>query len=134
MRPVDLFWIFFPDELIPLLIVGLGMATIVGLIRPKRVLGILVLLLLTPGFSWAIENAIALLPWWVGVLIMVLLGLNVLRLVLELFVGKEAAGHIIGQAVTGTFRGLVRMVTTVIQAVATLVSGGFRWAARALRP
>jgi len=106
MRPVDLIWLFLPEELLPLLIVGMALLSLVGLIKLWRVLGIVMLILLLPFISLAVEEILAQLPWYVGMLLLVGLTTNVIRLVLQVFLGKEAAGHILGRAVVAAFKGL----------------------------
>ena len=115
MRPIDLFWLLLPEKAFPLLIVGLGMATIVGIMRPRRAISILLMLALVPVVSILVEAIVSRLPWWVGVTLLVVLALNVIRVVLEILLGRVAAGHVLGAAVVGTFRTLLAIGAGVIR-------------------
>jgi len=123
MSPVDLIWLFLPQELLPLLVIGMALLSVVGLVRPRRVLGLVVLILLLPIISMAVEEILAQLPWYVGVLLLVGLTTNVIRLVLQVFLGKEAAGHILGRAVVATFKGLCYLALLPFRGLFLLVRG-----------
>lgn len=121
MKPTDLLWLFLPEDFFPLLIVGLATLSIVGLVRPGRVITMLLLVLMLPVISIVVEGILAQLPWYVGALILLALVTNVARLVIQVFVGREAAGHILGHAVLALFRGTFYIVTLPVRWVA-------RWA------
>lgn len=104
MKPLDLIWLLLPEETLPLLVVGLALLSLFGLVRPARATAIVVLLLLLPVISLLVEEILARLPWYVGVLLLVALLTNVIRLVLELFLGREAAGVVLGQAAIRGFK------------------------------
>jgi len=120
VRPIDLAWIFLPQELLPLLVIVMAMLSIVGLVRPSRVYGVLLLIAVMPILSLIIEEVLAALPWYVGVLLLVGLTTNVVRLVLELFLGKEAAGHVLGHATIATFKGLFYLIGLPVRGVVAL--------------
>ena len=89
-------WFFLPDEALPLIIVGLGIALILGLLTGRAVLGILGLILLLPMLSPFVEGAIGALPPWISLLILVIVGLAILRGLAALFIGARAADTMVG--------------------------------------
>lgn len=92
-------WLAFliPDNMLVLVIVGLGLALILGLVRPGWVMGtlgwLLGIVILTPF----IEAFIGALPWWILLILVVFLGFYLLRMFLELLLGREGAGRVMGQ-------------------------------------
>jgi len=89
-------WWLLPDEAMPLVIVGIGLALIVGLVRGRTGLGLLgmvVLVLLAGPFIDALLDT---LPGWVILLLVLFVALALFRGVLSLLLGERAAGHAIG--------------------------------------
>ncbi len=89
-------WLWLPDEAMPLVIVGVGLALMLGLIRVRTalsVLGTVILLLLAGPF---IEALIETLPGWMILLLVLFVVLALFRGVLSLLLGERAAAHTIG--------------------------------------
>lgn len=89
--------VLFPDNILALVIVGLGLALMLNLVRPGWVfgaLGWLIGLLLLSPFIAPLMGA---LPFWVLALLLVFLSFFSLRMVLELLIGKEGAGSFMGR-------------------------------------
>lgn len=121
MRRLDLIWLFLPEELLPLLIVGLALLSIIGLIRPARVVAFAGLVVLLPVISLVVEEVVARLPWYVVILLLVALLTNAARLILEFFFGQEAAGHILGRTVIGVFKFACILISLPLRAAAALL-------------
>ena len=91
---MSLLWFFLPDEALPLIIVGVGLALILGFGR--GVLGILGLLLLIPIVAPFVEALLGELPLWVSLLILAIVGLAIFRGLAGLLIGARAADHMMG--------------------------------------
>lgn len=103
-------WLLLPDEAMPLVIVLLGLALIVGLIRPRAAFGVIltiILLLLTAPFLDLLFEA---LPWWVLLLLLVWVGLYLLRSLLEVFIGDRAAAEAVGSLAADVIRAGFRLL------------------------
>jgi hypothetical protein len=103
-------WTFLPDEALPLLIVGIGLAIILGLLRGRAALGLLVLLLLAPVLGAVVEPLLAQLPPWVTVLLLAFVGLAILRRLAALFLGPRAADTMVGALAADVVRLAVRLL------------------------
>jgi hypothetical protein len=88
-----------PDEALPLLIALGGLALIVGLLSPKRLLGFLGLFVLFIALSPFIENLIGGLTLGWQLLIFIVFGIILLRDVLCLVLGRKAGGWLLGRLV-----------------------------------
>lgn len=103
-------WLFLPDAAIPLLMVAVGLALIVGLIRPRAAFGVIltvILLLLAAPFLDLLFEA---LPWWVLLLLLVWVGLYLLRSLLEVFIGDRAAAEAVGSLAADLIRAGFRLL------------------------
>lgn len=88
--------LFTPDSALAPLLVTAGLLTIFGFRKPAG--GIIIFVLacaFSPMFEPFIEALLGALPDWVILLLVVFIVLQVLRFVLEVFLGKEAGGHIL---------------------------------------
>jgi len=121
----DVAWLFLPDSAIPLLVVVLGVVTVLGFVRVRKAAGILLMLALLPFISRLVEDVLSQLPPYVGWLIMLFFAANVARVVLEVFFGREAAGHILGHAVIGVFRGVGWILFGVVRLIFGALGGAF---------
>lgn len=100
-------WFFIPDEALPLLIVGVGLALILGLLTGRAVLGILGLLIIIPMLVPFIEALFGAMPPWISVLILVIIGLSLLRGLAGLFIGRRAADTMVGTLAADVVRFIV---------------------------
>jgi hypothetical protein len=91
-----LLWLLLPGSAIPLLIAGVGLLLMVGVLSRGKAIGIikglLVYLLLTPF----IGVFLAMFPWWVSPLLLVVFVMSVLRAASALFLGERASDHMVG--------------------------------------
>jgi hypothetical protein len=100
-------WFFLPDEALPLIVVGLGIALILGILTGRTMLGILGLVLLFPILSPFVESAMGSLPPWIALLILVIVGLSILRGLAALFIGQRAADTMTGNLAADVVRLIV---------------------------
>ena len=85
---------FLPEEFIPLLLIGAGLAMILGARKLAGALFMLVLVsVLLPPF---LEPILERVPLWALLLIGVFIVLAVLREIAALFLGREAAATMVG--------------------------------------
>jgi len=116
---------FLPDSMLPLLIVGCGLALIVGLVKPRgvvQVVGMVVLsLIAAPFIAPMVESMIGALPIWILLLAVPLLLIWIVRKVLEPLLGRHATGHIIGAAIIGAAKLSYRAVALLIRIAARTV-------------
>lgn len=89
-------WMLLPDEALLLLMVGVGIALILGLLTGRTAIGVLALLILFPILAPFVEALFGTLPAWVSLLILVIVGLSILRGLASLFIGGRAADHMTG--------------------------------------
>lgn len=97
-------WSLLPNSALPLVIIGLGLAVVIGLIKPRRAVSIvgffLLSILLAPFFS-ALFDA---LPWWVCLLVTVFFVLSICRAVIRLMIGGRASDHVVGALTADVIR------------------------------
>jgi hypothetical protein len=103
-----LIWLLLPDSAIPLLIVGVGLLLIVGVLSRGRAISIIGGLLAYLIFAPFAGVLLALFPWWVSPLLLVVFVMSVLRAASALFLGERASDHMVGIlaacVVMGTFK------------------------------
>lgn len=105
----SLLWTLLPDEALPLLIVGVGLAMMLGILRGRAVLGLLAMLLIAPVIGAVGEALLAQLPPWVAWMLLVGLGLALLRGLAALLLGPRAADTMVGSLAADLVRLAVRM-------------------------
>jgi hypothetical protein len=99
-----------------LVIMGIGLALMVGIINLRRALslvgGVVLLLVLSPF----VESLIGSLPWWITSLLVVMLGLSLLRAVSNALIGRGASDHMVGNLAADVVRGGFRLLIWSIAA------------------
>jgi hypothetical protein len=103
-------WTFLPDEALPLLIVGVGLALMLGLISGRAALGLLGLLLLSPLLAPLIEELLGELPPWISLIILAFLALALFRGLAALILGQRAADAMAGNLAADLVRLMVRLL------------------------
>ncbi len=106
-----LLWLLLPDSAIPLLIVGTALLLIVGVLARKKaiaIIGTLLAYLIIAPFAGVL---LAVFPWWVSPLLLVLFVMSVVRAASSLLLGERASDHMVGilaaDLVMGVFRTLL---------------------------
>jgi hypothetical protein len=112
-----LLWTCLPHEALPLLIVGVGLAMILGLLRGRAVLGLLALLLLMPVMGPIGETLLAQLPPWVAWLLGAGLVLTLLRRLAAFLIGARAADTMVGTLAADLVRLAVRLLCLPLRLV-----------------
>jgi hypothetical protein len=93
---------FMPDMLLPFVVMGLGLALILGLIDGSTLLTALgVVLVGMPLLAVVMPAVLDQVPGWALVLMLILGGLFVLRQLLTVLIGKEGAGVFLGHMLLG---------------------------------
>jgi len=93
-------WSLVPNSALPLIIAGIGLALIIGLIKPRKaisILGIIVVSLIAAPF---INALFAALPFWLYLILMVGFALSLLRAGIRLLIGPQATNHLVGELAT----------------------------------
>jgi hypothetical protein len=120
-----LLWGFFPDQAIPVLIVG---GALISIVLGRRILGFVVPLVLTLFLAPFLEALVGNLPWWMTASILLVLASALLRGAVGLFLGARAAGHLVGALATDVVHWLLKaMVAIPVHLVRGLIRI-FSWA------
>lgn len=116
-------WMLLPDEVLPLIIVGVGLALILGLLSGRAALGlILALVVLPPVLAPFVEGVLGDLPPWVSLVLLAFLGLAIIRGVVGLVLGQRAADTMVGSLAAD----LVRLVVRILFFPLRIVRSAFR--------
>ena len=103
-------WSLLPMSAMPLVIIGVGLALIVGIVKPRGAMailgGLILTILLTPFFNALFD----LLPWWLCLLLTVAFFLSILRAGVQLLLGPRATDHMVGALATDVVRMILRAV------------------------
>lgn len=114
-------WWLLPDSCLPVLVVLVALGMIVGIVRRRSaasILGTILLVLLVGPF---IEALFTSLPLWITLAVLFVMGVTLLRVVLEKLLGEHAAGYLLATA-------LVRGVPALFR-LALLPVRGLLWVA-----
>jgi hypothetical protein len=95
MRFRSLWW-FVPDEALPLILIGGAILVILGVLRPNRVIAIVLGLAFLPLLGPIVDGLFVVLPWWIIVPVLVIIAISMFRGIAALFIGNEAADHMVG--------------------------------------
>lgn len=93
-------WMLLPDWALPLIILGIALATVFGLLRGGTafsLLGVVLLFaLLGPFVGGIVEGIAGTLPPWMLLALLVIVGLVLLRAAADLVLGRRASDHMVG--------------------------------------
>lgn len=103
-----LWWL--PDEALPLVIALVGLALMLGLIRIRTALTALLTVLLLVALTPLLDAFLAMLPGWLLLVLVLLAGLSLLRGVLELTLGRQAAAGALGNLAADAIRWSLRLL------------------------
>jgi len=109
---------FLPDSALPLALVVGAFLVILGLTSARRVLGLVIGLALLPLLFPLFDRVFELLPWWVNVLVVLAIGLLLFRAISSLLIGQRAADHMTGNLAADVVRGVLRLLTWPVRALA----------------
>jgi hypothetical protein len=121
-------WTFLPDEALPLLIVGVGLALMLGLISGRAAFGLLGLFLFSPLLLPLIEALLGELPPWISLIILAFLALALFRGLAALILGQRVADAMAGNLAADLVRLMVRLLFLPLRigwwVIRTVVSDG----------
>jgi len=103
-------WLLLPDEMLVLVIIGVGLALILGLIRGRAAMGLLgavVLVLLAGPFIDALLDT---LPGWMLFLLLLFVAVALFRRALSLLLGPRAADEAVGSLAADVIRAGFRLL------------------------
>ena len=113
-------------EVAPFLLIGIGLLVLLGVLRPQTVMSVIAVLLFMPFIAAFVEELFAVLPAWVGLLLLVAIGLTILRAITSAIIGRGPSDHMVGILAADVVRLVLRMAIW-------LVAFPFRTLARAAR-
>ncbi len=99
----ELLLLLLPDEALPLIIAGLGIALILGIINRRVVFNLLGIVILFSLLSPFIDSLFESLPLWLLLLLSLGFAFSILKLVLNTVFGKEATGNFLGRVLFEIF-------------------------------
>jgi hypothetical protein len=88
----------------PLVIVAVALALIVGLIRPRAAFGVILTVILMLLAAPFVDLLLQMLPWWLLLLLLLWVGLYLFRSVIELMIGERAAAEAVGSLAADVIR------------------------------
>lgn len=101
-------WFFLPDEAMPFVIVAVGLALIVGLIRPRAAFGVILTLILVLLAAPFVDLLLDALPWWLVLLLAFWVGLYLFRSLFALLIGPRATDEMVGGLAADAVRAVFR--------------------------
>jgi hypothetical protein len=108
-----------PPQLFVFLLVGAGIALIVG---AKRVATILVVTVTAVVFLPVIlEPILASLPFWLLLVVGALAGFTILRAIMQMAIGKKSTDHAVGTLAADGLKGMVAVPFRIIKWVWNLL-------------
>lgn len=123
-------WMLLPDEALPLLIVGIGLALILGLVSRSAAFGLVGLMLLFALLGPIVEGVMGGMPPWISLVILAVVILVLLKGMARLVLGGRAADHMVGILAADLVRLAVRLMMlpfrAIYWAVRTVGIGGLR--------
>jgi hypothetical protein len=115
------FWLF-PDVLLPIVAAGLAIAVIVRALPFGRAVSILLGLLLAPVLMDAVVGiAFDALPTWMLVVGVLAASVQILRSVVGLVIGEDAASHVTGHLAALLVIGVFRLLLLPFRAAGWLL-------------
>ena len=119
---MSVLWMLLPDGALLLVICGIGLATIFGLLRGGAAFSLLGVVLLFALLGPFVEGIAGILPPWISLALLVVLGLALLRGAAALVLGRRASDHMVGI-----------LAADVVRLIVILLLFPFRWLGRLLR-
>ncbi len=111
-------WIlaFLPDQAMVLLIIGIGFALMFRIINLRGAIsllaGLVIVILLSPFVEAVVES----LPWWITILLLLIIGLSLLRAVSGTLIGSRATDEMVGSLGADVVRGALRFLFWLLAA------------------
>jgi hypothetical protein len=122
MRLPEIIALFLPDWAALPLLIGLGIAVIVGFVSPRRAGKLILVGIGLYVLAPFVEAVFLALPWWFGALVFLWAAITFVRGVLTALVGREAAGHALGAFVVWSVASSVRVCFALARLVVRSVA------------
>ena len=103
-------WWLLPDEAMPLVIVCIGLALILGLIRGRAATGLLGAVILLSLAGPFIDALLGTLPGWLLLLVLLFVAVALFRSALSLLLGARAADEAVGNLAADVIRAGFRLL------------------------
>lgn len=123
----DLVLFLLPESAYPLAVVAICAGAMVGFLPVSKAARLVLLLAFLPVMTTVLQQVMDILPWYSAPAVFLFVVLSVVRGILELFLGREAAGHVLGWTVIACVRTAFRLVAGILG----LAAGAVQRAARA---
>lgn len=121
---------WLPNEFMVLGIVLIGFGLMVGLINGRRaasLLGFVVLLMVTgPFIDFLLDTFLALAPWWLLLLLAMLIAFSLLGALSRMLIGRRATDHMVGTLAADVVRGGFRIAFGLVALPFRLLFGAQR--------
>ena len=121
-----------PDEFLPLIIAGGGLAIILGLVAPRAFLGFLGILLLFIIAEPFIENIMDMLPLWVLLVIFAVFILSILRIIFVFLLGEHGGETFVARLFYDCLRLFFRIPFIILRGICRFFGSLLSMAARSL--
>ena len=109
----SLLFALMPNGFLPVLLVFLGLALILGLVSRKNAFSFIKIIIIFALLSPFIASLFKSLPMWIVILIVVAVILSAAKGVLNLLFGKEATGEFLGHILYDLFMLPFRLIGNV---------------------
>ncbi len=126
----SLLWSFLPDWTLPILIVGVALAVLLGVLKLRAAIPILAMLLAFPILGPFVESLFGQLPPWLALLTFVALTFGTIRAVMALFIGHGATSVVVGHLVVDVIRSCLTLVFLPVRLLFAGLAAGARGRAR----
>ena len=121
----SILWSLVPNSAFPLILIGVALALIIGLVKPRQagsIIGLFVLSILLAPF---LDLLFSMLPGWISMLLTVGFAIAILRALVALVIGRNVADHMAGtlaaDAVLSVFRNVFRLLFFPLRLLGRLV-------------
>ena len=101
--------LLLPEEALPLIGVVLLLAVVVGLVRPRWLLGFVVFVALLPLIGLLVAQLIDALPWWLVTIVIGGIAMSMIRAALSVVLGTSAADHVVGALAADAIKAVLTM-------------------------
>lgn len=122
-----MWWALLPDEVLLVVIVGIGFALTVGLLSRGAAFAVIGMLLLFALLGPIAEGVMGELPPWIALALLVVFGLALLRGTAALVLGRRASDHMVGILAADCVRFAFRLLFLPFRAVGGLVRAIAGW-------
>ncbi len=112
---------WLPDEAVPLVVVGAGLALVLGVMSGRTAVQLLGFVLLVLVLAPFIDAMFGELPAWVSLALVVAGGLSLLRLVASLVLGARAADTMVGSLAATAVVAALRLAFLPLRVVGAAV-------------